>query len=537
MKINRHSPEYPAARMDGRVRVGNKRRMQAALFWALFWTVVIVPVSHADPCEGLSALVLPDTTITLAQVGPAVTHVQPPGAPATPQTLNETSNAFKTLPGFCRIEATIKPTADSEIKIEVWLPLTGWNGKLVGLGNGGWAGAINYGALGQSLRKGFATVATDTGHPGTGNDASFALGHPEKLVDFGYRSIHLMTVDAKLIVVAFYSKPAQFAYFNGCSTGGKQGLTEAQRFPDDYNGVVDGAPANFFTHLMFGNIWPGYITFIDPANTIPRSKYPLIDQAVMKACDALDGVSDGIINDPTSCHFDPKSLQCKGADSPECLTSSQAEALQQIYAGVKNPRTGEQVFPGLAPGVFLNQAIGNGPGGIPNSYFQNVLFKNPDWKWQTLNFDSDVALADRMDGSILNAVNPNLKRFKAHGGKLIMYHGWNDGLISPFNSINYYNSVVAKMGGPAKTETFARLFMIPGMGHCGGGPGTNDFDKVGVLEQWVEDGVAPDKIIASHLKDGVADMTRLLCPYPMIAQWKGTGSTSDAANFACVNEK
>jgi feruloyl esterase len=507
--------------------------MQAALFVALFWTVVIVPVSHAATCESLSALVLQNTTITLAQIGPADTLVQPPGSLPIRQPLN----SFKTLPGFCRIAATIKPTADSEIKIEVWLPLTGWNGRLLGVGNGAWAGAIIYGALGQSLRQGFAVVSTDTGHMGTFFDASFALGHPEKLIDFGYRSIHLMTVDAKLIVEAFYGKPARFAYFDGCSTGGMQGLSEAQRFPDDYNGIVDGDPANYFTHLMFGNIWPGLVMLRDPAGNIPPDKYPMINQAEMKACDALDGVVDGIINDPTRCHFDAKSLQCNGADSPECLTSHQVEALQQIYAGARNPRTGQQVFPGLEPGSPLNQALSVKPAKIPTSYFQYVLSRDPDWKWQTLNYDSDVTLADRMDGSSIDAIDPNLKRFKAHGGKLILYHGWSDALISPLNSINYYNSVVAKMGGPAKTEAFARLFMIPGMEHCGGGLGADDFDKISVLEQWVEDGVAPDKIIASHSKNGVVDMTRPLCPYPMTAQWKGTGSTSDAANFVCVKKK
>ena len=533
MNINRHSFEALPAIPEKHARVGSKRRMLVASFVALFWTVMIVPMSHAATCESLSALVLPDTTITLAQIGPADTLVPPPGS----LPIRQQPNSFKTLPAFCRIAATIKPTADSEIKIEVWMPLTGWNDRLLGVGNGAWAGAIIYGALGQSLRKGFATVSTDTGHMGTFFDASFALGHPEKLIDFGYRSIHLMTVDAKLIVEAFYGKPAQFAYFDGCSTGGMQGLSEVQRFPDDYNGVVDGDPANYFTHLMFGNIWPGLVMLRDSAGDIPPAKFPTINQAEMKACDALDGVVDGIIDDPTLCHFDPKSLLCKGADSPECLTGPQVEALQNIYAGAKNPRTGEQVFPGLEPGSPLNQALSVKPAKIPTSYFQYVLSRDPDWKWQTLNYDSDVTLADQLDGSSIDAINPDLKRFKAHGGKLILYHGWSDALISPLNSVNYYNSVVAKLGGPAKTESFARLFMIPGMEHCGGGLGTDDFDKVGVLEQWVENGVAPDMIIASRTRKGIVEMTRPLCPYPMTAQWKGTGSTSDAANFDCVKVK
>lgn len=449
----------------------------------------------------------------------------------------QASQAFRNLPAFCRIAATIRPTKDSEIKIEVWMPSSGWNGKFLGVGNGGWGGTINYPELAKALDQGFATASTDTGHVGKVFDASFALGHPEKLIDFGYRAIHLMTVEAKAFITVFYGTHPRFSYWNGCSTGGKQALTEAQRFPDDYNGIVAGAPANFFTHLMFGNIWPSIVTLKDPASDIPSNKYSIVQQAMLKACDALDGVADGIINDPTRCHFDPKALECKGPDSPECLTTSQVETVRKIYAGAENPRTGEQIFPGLEPGSPLDQAAGAIVNSIPASYFRYVLFKNPDWRWQTLNFDSDVVLTDQTDGNILNAVDPNLKAFKAHGGKLIMYHGWSDPHIAPLNSVNYYKSVMAAMGGKKETQDFARLFMVPGMSHCQGGLGPDVFDKVGSLEQWVQNGVAPNKIIASHLKDGVVDMTRPLCPYPEIAQWKGTGNTNDAANFACVNDQ
>jgi feruloyl esterase len=506
-------------------------------------TLALRPVAaSAASCSSLASLSLPDTTITSAESVAAGSFTVPAGFPIPPAQAEEARHrfeqAFKNLPEFCRVAATIKPTTDSDIKIEVWMPPSGWNGKFLAVGNGGWAGSTNYGGLAQSLQRGYATASTDTGHTGNGGDASFAFGHPEKFIDLGYRAVHLMTVQAKAIIAAFYGNGPRLSYWNGCSTGGKQGLTEAQRYPDDYNGIAEGDPASFWTHLMFGTIWPAEVNLKDPASHIPPSKYALINKAALDACDKLDGVQDGIIDDPRRCHFDPQVLECTGPDAPTCLTTAQVEAARKIYAGPKNPRTGKQVFPGLEPGSELGwnaEAGGPQPMSIPLTYFKYVLFKNPDWQWQTLNFDQDVALADRLDGDILNAINPNLKAFKAHGGKLLMYHGWNDNLITPIESVNYYDSVVKTMGGAAKTQDFARLFMIPGMGHCQGGPGPDVFDKVGILEQWVEQSAAPDKISASHLTHGVVDMTRPLCPYPEVARWKGSDSTNDAANFACVN--
>jgi feruloyl esterase len=449
------------------------------------------------------------------------------------------TDPLKGLPAFCRVTATLKPTRDSEIKIEVWLPGAGWNGRFLGVGNGGWAGRIHYEDLIVALRGGFATAGTDTGHLGAGSDAKFAMGHPEKLIDFGYRSIHEMTVRAKAIIESFYGAGPKYSYWNGCSTGGKQGLTEAQRYPADYNGIIEGDPANMFTHLMFGTIWPAEVTLKDPAGYIQPDKYALIHRAVLDACDALDGVKDGVIEDPTRCHFDPKVLECKGADTPTCLTGPQVEAAKRIYAGPRNPRTGEQIFPGQEPGSELGwkgQAGGPKPMEIPASYFKYLVFQNPAWDFRTLNFDSDVATAERLHQAVLDAVDPDLKAFEASGGKLIMYHGWSDPVIVPMESVNYYRSVVAKMGGEEQTQKFVRLFMVPGMGHCGGGNGVNTFDKVGVLEQWVEHDVPPDQIIASRGTQGGSGLTHPLCPYPKVAHWKGTGSTKDAANYACVSE-
>jgi feruloyl esterase len=284
---------------------------------------------------------------------------------------------------------------------------------------------------------------------------------------------------------------------------------------------------------MFGDQWPDHADLIDPATHIPESKYPLIHKAVMDACDALDGVKDGIIEDPTRCHFDPGTLLCKGADTSACLTAPQVEAARKIYGGAHNPRTGQQIFPGMSPGSEMGWrplAGGPEPFQIPVEYFKYVLFKNPNWDWKTLNFDSDVALADKTDPGRLNSINPDLKAFFAHGGKLIQYHGWNDQLIAPLNSVNYYKSVQDKLGN---TSGNYRLFMVPGMGHCGGGDGANTFDMVTVIEQWVEQNKAPDQIIAERRAGGTVERTHPLCPYPETAHYKGSGNPDDAANFMC----
>jgi feruloyl esterase len=481
-------------------------------------------------CDALTKLTLPNTTMTSAQPVPAGTFTVPGSGPTPPPN----APRFDNLPAFCRVAATLTPSPDSAIKIEVWMPATGWNGKFQGVGNGGWSGAISYGPLAAALRRGYAAASTDTGH--SGGSGSFALGHPEKLIDFGYRAVHEMTVQAKAIVAAFYGNGPRLSYWTGCSSGGKQGLKEAQRFPADYDGIVAGAPANFWTHLSAGDLWTGIATLKDPASYIPKEKYPLIHKAALDACDALDGVKDGLIEDPMRCRFDPKTLLCTGDDGPACLTAAQVEAAKKIYAGAKNPRTGHEIFPGLEPGSELGWApLAGGPDPLPivADHFKYVVFKDPNWDFRTLNLDRDVELADTTDNGLLNATDPNLKKFFDRRGKILLYHGWNDQLIAPRNTINYYNTVLAATGGPAKAADSVRLFMVPGMAHCAGGEGTSSFDALSAVEQWVENGKAPNEIIASHLSAGVADRTRPLCVYPQVAQYKGTGSIDDAANFVC----
>jgi feruloyl esterase len=439
------------------------------------------------------------------------------------------------LPAYCRVAATLRPTSDSEIKIEVWLPeAAAWNGKFKGTGNGGWGGAIEPGELAGAVQRGYAAASTDTGH--TGGSASFAMGHPEKLVDFGYRSVHEMTVAAKALIAAFYGESQKLAYFEGCSSGGRQALMEAQRFPDDYDGIVAGSATNNWTKMMFGRIWVGQATLSDAASYIPPAKYPVIHRAALAACDAMDGVKDGVIDEPTKCRFDPGVLACKEGDGPDCLTQAQVEAARKIYTPAKNPRTGEQIFPPMERGselVWGRLAGGPGPIQLADDHFKYVVFEDPKWDFRTLNFDGDVAKAMKKDGGVLSAVNADLRPFFARGGKLIQYHGWTDQQVMPENSINYYKSVVAAVG-EARVSASYRLFMAPGMNHCGGGDGPNKFDMLSALEAWREGGKAPDAVVASHATDGKVDRTRPLCAYPEVAKYKGSGSTDEAANFACA---
>jgi len=486
--------------------------------------------ANAASCESLSSLSLANVKITLtasvaagAFMPPSTGGIGAGDAPVGP--------VFAHLPAFCRVAATLTPSSDSDIKIEVWLPASRWNGKFQAVGNCGWAGVISYNALALAVAEGYATVSTDTGH--TGNTGSFAFGHSEKMIDFAYRSVHEMTVTAKAILAAFYGRGPDLSYWNGCSTGGRQGLTEAQRYPSDFNGIIAGAPANNRTHLYAWSISVAQTVHKDKANYIPPGKYAMIHKAALDACDAIDGLKDGLIGDPTRCHFDPKVLACKGSDDLSCLTAAQVETARKIYSPAKNPRTGQEIYPGLLPGSELGWAIHAGP--EPLSYatdgFKYVTFKNPAWDYQSFNLDSDVTLADNVDDGITSAMDPNLKDFFGRGGKLVLYHGWSDPNVSPLNTVHYYQSVLETMDGAA--ENSIRLFMFPDMGHCGGGEGPNTFDFMGSLAQWVEKGQAPEQILASHRANGAVDRTRPVCAYPKAAVYKGTGSIDDAANFVC----
>jgi feruloyl esterase len=497
---------------------------------ALLSTVGLMPASvRAASCESLMTASHPNMTVTLAQTVAAGQFTPPSVAGGAG---GRGGGAFGQLPAFCRVAAVLRPVSDSEIGIEIWLPATGWNGKLQSVGNGAWAGTISYAAMATAVASGYVAASTDTGH--VGGNANFMVGHPEKLIDFEYRAVHEMTGAARRVVAAFYGNGPRLAYFNGCSTGGRQALTTVQRYPADYDGVIAGAPANYAKHQTFGQIWLWQATHKDEASFIPSNKYQVIHDAVLKACDRLDGVADGVLEDPTRCTFDPKVLQCTGADSGDCLTASQVEAARKIYAGASNPRTNEPIYPGLERGSELGwgQSVGAQPVGYALDFFKYIVFKDANWDPRSLNYDSHLTLTEKIDTG-LNAVDADLTKFIARGAKLLMYHGWSDPGIPPRNLGNYYKSILKTTGDGKPVRDSVRAFMVPGMGHCGGGEGVNTFDLVAALDRWVETKRPPDAIPASRVVVGQVVRTRPLCPYPQVASYKGAGDTSDAANFVC----
>jgi feruloyl esterase len=473
---------------------------------------------RAAACDSLAALTLADAKITSAATVGAGEFAPPPGSAA----------AYRKLPAFCRVAMTLTPTADSDIKVEVWLPMDDWNGKFEAVGNGGWAGSISYSALAAGVLRGYATSSTDTGHAGGG--AGFALGHPEKLIDYAWRSEHEMVLKAKVLIAKFYGRSPKYSYWNGCSAGGKQGLKEAQRFPDDFDGIVAGAPAANWTGRATQSMWIAQAVRA-PGAALGTAEFALLHRAVMETCDAQDGVKDGVLENPRRCTFDPAVLVCLGDRKDGCLSAAQVEAVRKIYSAVKDS-AGKVVFAGHERGSELgwNTMAGARPFAIGLDHFRNTVFNDPSWDYSGISFPKDADLAARKDAGLINALDPNLRAYVAHGGKLIQYHGWNDPQISPGSSVDYFESVRAAMGD---VHSSYRLFMVPGMAHCGGGEGPNQFDMLGALEQWVEQKKAPESVIAARLQDGKEVRTRPLCPYPQVAVYRGGGSTDDAANFVC----
>lgn len=490
----------------------------------------------AETCESLTGLKVPNTTIVASRQVAAGSFTPPPGFQPNPLA-GLAAVPASDLPVFCAVTGVIRPAKASEIGFELWMPVSNWNHKFIGVGNGGFGGTIPYSSMTAPLSGGYAVAATDTGHT-QDNTPSFALGHPEKWVDFAYRAVHEMTLKAKLIIAAYYGGASRRSYWFGCSQGGRQALSEAQRFPEDYDAIVASAPVIDFTHLTARAVWRGQA--IDhPGAVVTPAKLALLHRAVLEACDAQDGLTDGIIDDPRRCDFDPTKLLCKQGDEATCLTAPQVQAVRQFYASVVNPRTKQQIYPGaplgseLGWGGFGMDPTNRSRGG-PGDYFKFVIFQDPNWNYRTFDFDSELARADQIDNGLTKNTNPDLTDFFRRGGKLLQFHGWSDPSPAPQISIQYYESVRDFMGGASKLQSQARLFMIPGMGHCRGGDGPNQFDAIRAIEEWVEAGRAPDRITASHLTDGKVDRTRPLCPYPQVAKYKGTGSTDDAASFVCT---
>ena len=513
--------------------------MIGRLFLLAFFIVLVATASHAPapaaaaiaPCtiETFAALNLPETSITLVESLPAGTNSAPVANLPVP---------------ICRVRGVIAPSN----LFEVWMPTADWNGKFQAVGNGGLAGSISFGDMRTAVGRNYATASTDTGH------SSNVAGDPwwtnaQQIKDYGYRSIHELTLKSKAIINAFYGADPDRSYFVGCSTGGRQAFMEAQRYPDDYDGIIAGAPVYRVIELRARHVWTWQCNQADPtgARAIPVSKLRAIFNAVVAACDRPDGLVDGQVDDPRRCRFEPKSLLCTDADNDTCLTAPQVETLECMYAGPVNPRTRKHVYPGVPATSKLDQ--GSSIGAVPNpqytTFFQNTVFEDPNYDFLTFNFDTDLkfALNKKFDGETLefihHAEDSDLTAFKKRGGKMIMWHGFSDPLPSPVDTIDYYNSIRTRSGhsrrDAEKTEEFVRLFLLPNVGHCGGpaAGGPNEFDPLTALEQWIEEGIAPEEIIASRVTNGVVTRTRPICAYPQMAQYVGSGSIDDAANFVC----
>lgn len=507
----------------------------------LFLVVVVVGSAFAGPkladatdsdvtltCEDLATLLLPDT-ISIESEAVTSGTFDPPGPSPPP---------ISDLPAFCRVHVVVTP----QINIEVWMPADTWNGRFQAVGGGGYAGSISYSALASALREGYATASTDTGHDRTVTPGgSFALNPDgtlnwQLIEDFAYRSLHEMTIKAKALIEAYHGAPPEYSYWNGCSTGGRQGLMEAQRFPDDYDGILSGAPAINWDRFIPAELWPQVVMQQEVGGPIPVCKYNTVNAAVVEACDALDGVEDGLITDPRDCDFDPVVVECPADATPDCdcLTSDEVEAVRKIWEG---PRSidGEFLWYGLEPGSILFALAGPQPFSISLDHLRYWVKQDPLWNWQSLDYAGfEEAFQESVDlfNDVIGTDNPDLSEFRDSGGKVIIWHGWVDLLIFPQGSIDYYRRVVAQSNLP-KTQAFARLFMAPGVDHCGRGPGPDSFDAFGALVEWVEHGDAPDRIVAAKIVDGEVTMTRPLCPYPRYAAYRGSGSSEEAANFYC----
>ena len=482
-------------------------------------------------CARLAALSLPNATITSVATIPAGQWERVPGA------------RLERVPEFCRVEATVMPSPDSGIRIEVWLPTSNWNGRFQAAGTDG---GINYASatdavqtpgsvepasgMLRALRRGFATGSNDDG---------------KTVADEAYRSVHEMTLKAKAIIRAFYGKPPAYSYFNGCSHGGGQGAMEAHRFPDDYDGIIIGsAGSDLSLGFAVHGLWLVGEVVKDPAGAVPGSLGRLIHDAVLRTCDAVDGLTDRLIGDPRRCQFDPGVLLCQSPEVQDCLTAPQVATVKRLLTAITNPRTGALIYPPRELGSNLTMSVPSAArlaAGLspPNIGAFQIFLNNPNWDWRTLDLDRDVAIADKwIAANQTNALDPDVRAFASRRGKLLIWQGWSDATNHPQSSINYYNEIRDRLGERA-TSTSVRLFMAPGMGHCGYGDGPNIFDGIGALQDWVERETAPDRIVAgryapgSERTDGRFDRTRPLCPYPQVARYNGTGSIDDAVNFTC----
>jgi feruloyl esterase len=527
--------------------VGHHQLRRASLLAGVGSLVALTlpSIGAASPrsCEQLVNLKMPSTSVVSAT----------PVAPGSFQPRD--GAALPGLQAFCRVVGIARPTPDSQIAFEVWMPAD-WNGRLWANGNGDFAGSISEAALASRIAEGYASVGTDTGHrTAIQFETAWGLGHPQKVIDFAHRGIHEAAAAAKRLIGAYYGRPPSRSYFASCSNGGRQALMEAQRYPDDYDGIIAGAAAGDWTHLYVGAGLLYFQWLAAGPSYVPAAKVPAIHAAVLEQCDALDRIADGVIEDPRRCKLDLTKLLCRGPESDACLTRAQLATVEKLYAGPALA-SGRRLIPGYSPGAedsWGEAHFGAGPATTDSyqdifGFFRNLVFEDPNWNAGSFDAERDGPITERKLGAVIDAVSPDLTRFTAHGGKLIMYHGWSDPIVPAMMSVEYYRRVVERMGRRA-AQSGIRLFMVPGMGHCGGGPGPNDFGQfaagggdpgsaVGAaLQRWVEQGIAPERLIATKRTENsnaAIVRTRPLCAFPLVARYRGVGSTDAEASFDCA---
>ncbi len=516
----------------------------SAIFYSVLFSIFIFSTSASaqQSCESLKNIKIRNVTITSAEKGEPGYELpaQSGFVNMPPQRINEP---------FCRIKAVSKPTSDSHIGIEIWLPdPADWNNRFLAVGNPGFIGSIASGGIARNMEKGYVSAGTDTGHVDEGFE--WAIGHPEKWADWGHRAVHEMAVVTKTLSKAYYGKPIEYSYWNSCHNGGNQGLNEAQRYPDDFDGIIAEDPAFYITHLQPGSLYISWLALKDGVGGpgyIPVEKLKVINKAVLKACDANDGLVDELIEDPTTCDFDPGSIQCKGKDSANCLTAGQVETVRKIYEGAKF-NDGTQIYAGFERGSELtwNLMVEKEPFFVNLAYFKGMVFEDGNWDFKTFDVDRDTRLGIKKAAAAVDGSDPNLKPFKDAGGKLMMIASWNSTALAPRQLVNYYKDVEKTMGGYEKTKDFARLFTVPGSSGCPAFANPEGFKTFDALVKWVEEDKAPDSIIYPHTRGGgmmgmgakpEVYRTRPVCAYPKQARYKGSGDVNDAAYFECVDVK
>lgn len=437
-------------------------------------------------------------------------------------------------PDFCRIAFTLRPAASSAIRTEIWLPTKNWNGKFLGVGNFGWGGALPFGTMVTGLAQGYAVAGNDTGHDESqGHGGGFALGQPDKLTDYAGRANHVMAQQAKLLIARFFGRSAIHAYFIGCSLGGLQALIEAQRYPEDYDGIVAGAPPNPLANFNAAQLWPQWLLAQDPERFIPADTYRLVTQAAIKACAGPVGQAHGYIDNPATCGFRPRQLLCRNGATSGCLTEKQADFLDKIYQGPVDG-AGHRIFSGPAVGSEGQLAMFASGKEFVNAtdFYRYAAFQKADWTPLKFDWSRDVVDADRATGRQFT-VAPDLNPFFRRGGKLLLYVGWND-YHHPGDLMGWHDALLANARAAGIDASGAlRLFALPGMDHCQGGAGCDTFDKLGLMDGWAQGRTAPDSFVAHKWTDGAAVRDTRVCAYPRVATYTGTGDMDRANSFVC----